>query len=78
MNEEIKTNVQPIEDADMNEATGGASQARWITYTVVRGDTLIKIGNRYGVSVAQLCEWNGIADPDYIVVGQRLSIYTRR
>ena len=42
MNEELK-NVQALDDNEMNEATGGAGQARWITYTIKRGDTLIKI-----------------------------------
>lgn len=66
MNEELK-NVQALNDNEMNEAAGGAGQARWITYTIKRGDTLIKIANRFGVSVSNLCQWNGISDPDYIV-----------
>ena len=76
--EEIKNSVQELNDEQMNEAAGGAGQARWVTYTIVRGDTLIKIGNRFGVSVANLCEWNGISDPDHIVAGHKLRIYTRR
>ncbi|MBQ9009487.1 MAG: LysM peptidoglycan-binding domain-containing protein [Clostridia bacterium] len=77
MNEELK-NVQTINDGEMSEAAGGAGRARWITYTIQRGDTLIKIANRFGVSVANLCQWNAIADPDFIVAGHRLSIYTSR
>ena len=77
MNEGLK-NVQTLNDNEMNEATGGAGQARWIQYTIKRGDTLIKIANRFGVSVSNLCQWNGISDPDYIVAGHRLSIYTNR
>ena len=55
MNEELK-NVQALDDNEMNEATGGAGQARWVTYTIKRGDTMIKIANRFGVSVANLCQ----------------------
>ena len=77
MNEELK-NVQALNDEEMNEATGGAGQARWIQYTIKRGDTLLKIANRYSVTVANLCQWNNISDPNFIVAGHKLSIYTRR
>ena len=44
-----------------------------VTYTVVRGDTLTKISKAYGVSVADLQEWNGLSG-DQIEVGQVLAI----
>ncbi len=77
MNEELK-NVQTLNDNEMNEAAGGAGQAHWITYVIKRGDTLTKIAHRYSVTVANLCQWNGISDPDHIIAGHRLSIYTTR
>ena len=40
MNEELK-NVQALDDNEMNEATGGAGQARWVTYTIKRGVSII-------------------------------------
>lgn len=43
-------------------------------YTVVSGDNLTKIANRYGTTVAKLCEWNNISNPDRIYVGQRLIV----
>ena len=58
MNEELK-NVQALDDNEMNEATGGAGQARWIQYTIKRGDTLIKIAKRYGIANwRKIREWN--------------------
>ena len=75
--EEIK-NVQELNEEQLEEAAGGAGQARWITYTIVRGDTLTKIAHRFGVTVGKLVSWNGIADPDHIVAGHRLRIYTNR
>lgn len=78
MNDEMKVITQSIEDNAMNEAAGGAGHSRWITYVVMRGDTLGKIANRYGVTVADLCQWNVIEDPDWLVAGQRLSIHSRR
>ncbi len=43
------------------------------TYTVVRGDTLGKIGKAQSVSVSELREWNGI-DGDLIEVDQVLKL----
>ena len=43
------------------------------THTVVSGDYLIKIGTAYGVSVAQLKEWNNLTG-DIIFVGQNLKV----
>lgn len=41
-------------------------------YTVAAGDTLSEIALRYGLSVEELAEANGIVDPDYILSGQVL------
>ena len=45
------------------------------TYTVQSGDTLSGIAARFGVTVSQLCQWNNIANPNFIYVGQVLTIY---
>ena len=45
-----------------------------IEYTVVRGDTLTRIAQNHGVSVAQLQSWNALSG-DRIEVGQRLKIH---
>ena len=41
-------------------------------YTVTVGDTLSEIALRYGMSVEEMAEANGIVDPDYILSGQVL------
>jgi len=43
------------------------------TYTVVSGDTLIKIANRYGISLGELQSWNGISG-SLIYPGQVLNV----
>ena len=44
------------------------------TYTVVKGDTLTRIANRFGTTVQRLCELNNITNPNLIRVGQVLKI----
>ena len=43
-------------------------------YIVKRGDNLTKIANMFGVTVAQLVEWNHIKNPNLIYPGDRLLI----
>lgn len=45
-----------------------------VTYVVQRGDTLIDIARKYGVSVADIQEMNAIADPRLLQIGQELVI----
>ena len=57
-----------------SQSEKGQSQTR-VVYTVRRGDSLTKIGSKYGVSVAQLKSWNSLRS-SRIQVGQRLYLYT--
>jgi LysM repeat protein len=45
-----------------------------VTYIVQPGDTLFRISVRFGVSVAQLIQLNGIANPNLIFIGQVLTV----
>ena len=45
-----------------------------IPYTVVRGDTLIRIADRHGIHLNDVVRVNNIADPTMIFVGQMLLI----
>ncbi len=53
---------------------GGAAATSATTYTVRAGDALSRIAARHGVTLAAIEAANGIADPNRIVVGQRLTI----
>ena len=44
------------------------------THTVVKGDTLSEIAQKYGTTVDTLVQLNGIKDPNLIVVGQVLKL----
>lgn len=43
-------------------------------YTVVSGDNLTKIANKYGTTVNQLVSWNNITNPNLIYPGQKLRV----
>lgn len=44
------------------------------SYTVRRGDSASSIAARFGLSVAQLLQFNGVRDADYIFEGQQLRL----
>ena len=48
------------------------------TYTVRRGDTLLRIAFDHGQSYRDLVTWNNLADPDDIKVGQVLRVVPER
>jgi len=45
-----------------------------VVYTVVAGDTLSGIAAKYGTTYQKLAEYNGIANPNVIRVGQKIKI----
>lgn len=60
--------------AGLDVVGGSASGSNSVTYRVKRGDTMSKIANRYGVTVAQIRNWNGLSS-NRLSVGRRLKIY---
>ena len=46
-----------------------------VSYTVLDGDSLWLISQRFGVSVKQIKKWNSLAKTRYIKPGQLLDIY---
>ena len=46
----------------------------YITYTVVKGDTLWSIAKRYGTTYKKIAEYNNIKNPNLIYIGQFLKI----
>lgn len=58
--------------ASQPAATTGTTQTR--SYTVQKGDTLLSIARRFGLTVKQLQAANNITNPDKIYPGQTLTI----
>lgn len=55
-----------------DEFTGGTPSDSGNTYTVMPGDTLSAIAERFHTTVQDLCDLNGISDPNLIYAGQVL------
>ncbi|HEY2710739.1 MAG TPA: Ig-like domain-containing protein [Caulobacteraceae bacterium] len=64
------TNPDEIEIGQIINVPAAVTQ-----YTVVAGDTLNALSQKFGVPVDQIAITNGIKNPDYIEEGQTLSIY---
>ena len=76
-------------EKELSEVTGGAGNwqqyakgsyvnyGQYIVYTVVGGDVLSGIAIRFGVTVSEIQQWNNIANPNLIQIGQKLTIYPR-
>ena len=82
MSDEVKIN-----DSELEGVAGGAGNWKqyakgtyvnygsYIVYTVAPGDVLTGIAPRFGVTVAQIQQWNNIKNANVISVGQKLTIY---
>ncbi len=49
-------------------------RADWGTYTVVRGDTLYRIAQRFGTNTTTLAQGNCLINPNYLLVGQVIRV----
>ena len=58
----------------VNKKLGVSSGSSAKYYTIQRNDTLSEIAAANGVSVSQLCSWNGIKDADVIYAGQTIRV----
>jgi len=67
----------PLVDETPTPTPTPTSSSEVRIHTVVKGDTMSKIARTYYGSsdyAAKLCEYNGIADPDKIIIGQKIKI----
>ena len=58
----------------LSEVSGGAEGIATFKYTIVYGDTLGEIAQRFGTTVQILCRLNSIANPDKIKAGDTIDV----
>ncbi|MCM3763947.1 LysM peptidoglycan-binding domain-containing protein [Neobacillus niacini] len=71
-NQTLKVSAEPAAAPKPQQPAAQTPQPA-AAYTVVKGDALIKIANRYGVTVAELKQWNNISGT-IIYIGQTLKV----
>src|SRR5215472_17261040 len=67
-------NLSGIEALVIPVPPSAAPSAHTLLYTARRGDTLVSIADRFGVSLDQLRRWNRIASGTRVTPGQRLHV----
>ncbi len=75
--EQIFEISQNVEIPSIGDKTG-ENAGDTVVYIVKKGDTLGKIANMYGVTVAELAALNNIQNPNLIFIGQRILINTAK
>lgn len=69
-------NADHIEVGQKLSIVGGSPQStKKLDYTVKRGDTVSEIATEFGVTTAQIMEWNGLKTATAIYPGQKLKLY---
>jgi lipoprotein NlpD len=61
----------------LGACAGSSPQYEGGTHVVRPGDTLYTIAWRHGLDYRDVARWNGLANPDLIFVGQRISLRPR-
>jgi nucleoid-associated protein YgaU len=58
----------------VTEPAPAADETKYVRYTVMSGDSMLKIARKHGVSAEAIAKANGIRNPNLIGVGQVLKI----
>lgn len=69
MKMEGEKKAMELSDEKLENVTGGIQY-----HTIQSGETLSMIAQKYSTTVEQLCRWNMISNPNYIVRGKKIRI----
>ena len=62
-----------------NAAVRGAMpEAQWVRHSVIPGERLVEIADRYGVRAAEVSRWNHLKPNEVLSVGETLRVWTHR
>ncbi|WP_062327721.1 M23 family metallopeptidase [Treponema endosymbiont of Eucomonympha sp.] len=71
-----KLSVPSKEDVSGSAATPESARAK-VSYKVQKGDTLYGVAKKYGLSVAELRQQNGLDESNVLKAGQTLTVFPR-
>ena len=69
---------QALDVLSADEKALQAPAPNWLTHLVRKGETLIGLARRYGVSAAELSSWNGLKATASLLTGQKLLILVQK
>lgn len=76
----VEASIEPISrpqaDTAKQEQPTAKPDTTVVVYIVAQGDNLFKLAQRYGVTIAEIQQWNNLPSPDKISIGQKLKIYS--
>ena len=78
----IPASRQPLDQYTLSQNARSFSKLKQsgngqsFTYTIKRGDTLWDISQSYGVTVEQLCAWNGMNKNSILSTGKKLTLWS--
>jgi membrane-bound lytic murein transglycosylase D len=70
----VPTSGARLPTSEPTTTVAGATRSADGTYRVRSGESLWSVGQKYGVSVQQLREWNGLSATEGLKVGQRIRV----
>jgi LysM repeat protein len=71
------TTQTDTDQTDTNQVTQTQQQVgdvKMAYHVIKKGDTLYSIAKSNGTTLAQICDWNGIKDPNKIYLGQKIRV----
>jgi LysM repeat protein len=69
----FKTVSNPVVNTNTN-ITNESTDPNASYHIIKKGDTLYSIAKANGTTLQQICDWNGIKDPDKIFLGQKIRV----
>ena len=63
-----------MDESELTQVSGGAYVGPCFNYIIKKGDCLSVLAQKFGTTVATLCQINGISNPDKIYEGHKLLI----
>ena len=74
----LKISRNVVSNTSITSLARSERHTRTVFYWIKAGDTLSSIARKYGVTVYDICKWNGLNKNRTLSIGKRLKIYTSR
>lgn len=70
----ISYNTSQTDTNQVTQTEQPLGEVKFAYHVIKKGDTLYSIAKANGTTLAQICDWNGIKDPNKIYLGQKIRV----